>query len=78
MDREDIHPSHVMEDNDYGDDNHCPESCKNCHLTHCYLCPTGWGMDDDELAVTCMGYPWYDQYFVGDKPIGRKSKTGWF
>lgn len=82
MDRKDIHESHVMKDNDWGDDRHCPESCENCSLTHCYLCKTGEGMDDEDLAVKCIGFSYYSAYEItGDDGITRRvkrCKTGWF
>lgn len=82
MKREDIDASHVMVDNDFDDDRHCLETCKTCSLTHCYLCKTGEGMDDDELAVPCLGFNRWNSYEVtGVDEITRtvkRSGTGWF
>jgi hypothetical protein len=67
-----------MEYNEYGDDRHCMVMCKNCNLTHCYLCHDGRGLDDDELKVQCLNYPdWHKVYDGSGKHIGRKSGTGW-
>lgn len=77
MEKSKVHPSHKMQDDDYGPDNHCTVRCETCALGHCYLCRGTNGMDDDELQAECVGYPWYDSVFDGDKPIGRKSGTGW-
>lgn len=77
MDKKDLHPSHQMEDDDYGPDLHCTENCKICRYGHCYLCPTDHGMDDAELQAQCIGFPWYDGEWNGDKLVGHKSGTGW-
>lgn len=81
MDRADLHPSHVMKDNDWGDDRHCQESCETCHLIHCYLCRTGEGLDDDELKEPCIGYSIFKQLEVADEDgvthKVRKGGTGW-
>lgn len=76
MDVKLVHPSHRMEDDEYGSDDHCTMRCTVCEYGHCYLC-TG-GQDDDELKAQCVGFSWYHGiYDDGGKLIGRKSGTGW-
>lgn len=77
MDLKEIHPSHKMEYNDYGSDNHDDHSCKICHMSTCFMCRPGEGPDDDELQAPCWGFPWTEGIYSGDTLIGRKSGTGW-
>jgi hypothetical protein len=77
MEKSKIHPSHKMRDNDWGDDRHCMETCEGCSYSHCYVCRTGDGIDDDELQVPCIGFPWYEGVWKAAALIGRKSGTGW-
>jgi hypothetical protein len=81
MEVNEVHPSHQMEDDDYGPDNHCQMTCTTCRYSHCYLCPDGSGGDDDDLKAECIGFEWYDSIWITvagkDKLIGRKSGTGW-
>lgn len=77
MEVEKVHTSHKMKDNDWGDDRHCMMRCETCGLNHCYLCPEGSGMDDDELKAVCLGFQWSEGHWEGDKLIGRRSGTGW-
>jgi len=78
MELREIHPSHDMECNDYGSDDHDDYNCRTCKLSTCIMCRQGSGLDDDELAKPCTGYPWYNGVYDGDgKLIGRKSGTGW-
>lgn len=77
MDRSKVHPSHKMRDNDWGNDRHCMMYCEVCNYNHCYLCPVGSGMDDDELQAACIGFSWSDGVWKDDTLIGHKSGTGW-
>lgn len=78
MDVKLVHESHQMEASEYGSDDHCDVICTVCDMSHCYLCPDGQGLDDDELKEPCMGFSQFDAVWDGDRLVGRKSKTGWF
>lgn len=78
MKAEDVHPSHKMEDNDYGSDRHSDMNCTVCGYSHCVLCLDGEGMDDDELKEPCIGFKHWNLLHDGDKVLGRRSGTGWF
>ena len=78
--REDFHPSHDLHlDYDRGTDPHSPLwVCRVCEEIACSLCPAD---PEDELAVTCVGFPWFEGVTVkvGDDETlrARKSGTGW-
>jgi len=72
-----IHPSHQMGYSEYGSDNHDDHSCKTCQMSTCLMCPAGRGMDDGDLAEPCIGFPWLEGVYDGDRMIGRRSGTGW-
>lgn len=62
MDIKDIHPSHEMKEFDEFADPHMGTMCIVCHYMTCFLCKTGEGMDDEELADECIGEHWADSY----------------
>jgi hypothetical protein len=84
MDEHEIHESHDIEkDYEFALDPHNPAwYCKTCNLTSCTMCPTGEGMDDDDLAVQCLGFSIFKGIKVtGDDEITRtvkRCRTGWF
>lgn len=77
MKTEQVHKSHPMKYNEYGSDDHCDMTCTVCERSHCYLCPDGRGMDDDELKEACIGFCWLEAVWEDGKIIGRRSGTGW-
>ncbi len=83
MKRDDIHESHDIEqDYEFAIDPHNPAwYCKTCKLSSCCMCPTGEGYDDDDLAVTCLGFStWSGIKVEGEDGITRTVKrcgTGW-
>ena len=74
-----IHPSRKMEKDWDVPDPHCPAWKRTtCEEMACLACRLE---DDDPLAVTCLGFSWFDGVTVtggdGIQRRVRESGTGW-